>query len=75
MADAHPDGPPSLPITFVLRLGQAEPELSGVIELVRTGEKHRFEGAEALGSLIARMAALARAAMSEADPWPEGGPS
>jgi len=30
--------------------------LSGVVERVRTGEKERFQGVEALGAAIGRMA-------------------
>jgi hypothetical protein len=47
---------PSAPTTFVLRIAQVSPELRGVVELVRTGEKHRFSGAEALASLVSKMA-------------------
>jgi hypothetical protein len=45
------------PITFVVRVTVgASGRLSGIVERVRTGEKERFAGAEALGPLVARMA-------------------
>ncbi len=43
-------------VAFIVRVttGGRAP-LSGTIERVRTGEKHRFEGLEALAPLIAQM--------------------
>lgn len=53
-------------VTFVVRLsGTESEEWLGVVERVRTGEKHRFRSVDDLGALIARMA---RAADREADP-------
>ncbi|MFQ5897881.1 MAG: hypothetical protein ACE5JN_06500 [Candidatus Methylomirabilia bacterium] len=47
---------PSRPITFIVRISPGERgSLSGIAERVRTGERQRFHGAEALGPLIARM--------------------
>lgn len=44
------------PITFVLRVTvEAGGRMTGVVERVRTGQKERFEGAEALGPLVTRM--------------------
>jgi len=44
--------------TFVVRVSGHEPdELTGTVERVQTGEKHRFRGADALAGLIARLAA------------------
>jgi hypothetical protein len=34
---------------------EAEGRLSGIVERVRTGEKHRFQGLDTLGALIDRM--------------------
>jgi hypothetical protein len=43
-------------VTFVIRAARAaNGRLAGVIERVRTGEKHRFEDPEAIGRLIERM--------------------
>ena len=45
-------------MTFVIRLTVAEDgRLTGVVTRVRTGEKERFQGAESLPPIIARMAA------------------
>ena len=43
-------------ITFVVRVqpGDSDPVI-GIVERVKTGEKHRFHGAEAIGQLIAEM--------------------
>ena len=47
---------PRQPLTFIVRLTLDDGGvLSGVVERVRTGEKRRFQGAEALGHLIAQM--------------------
>jgi hypothetical protein len=44
-------------MTFIVRVTVAEDgALDGVVERPRTGEKHRFQGTEALGGLVARMA-------------------
>lgn len=49
-------------MTFVVRLSaDSTGRLRGVVERVRTGEKRRFDGLEALGPLIGRMAASERA--------------
>jgi len=43
-------------VTFVVKAARgADGRLTGVIERVRTGEKHRFEDPDAVGRLIARM--------------------
>lgn len=43
-------------ITFVVRAARGpDGRLAGVIERVRTGEKHRFEDPGAIGRLIERM--------------------
>jgi hypothetical protein len=43
-------------ITFIVRVRPGEPgQVSGIVERVRTGEKHRFHRAEAIGPLIAEM--------------------
>ena len=44
-------------VAFVVRVnpGVAGDRVSGIVERVKTGEKHRFEGAEAVGPLIVRM--------------------
>jgi hypothetical protein len=42
--------------TFVVRAALGpDGRLAGVVERVRTGEKHRFEDLSAIGSLIERM--------------------
>jgi hypothetical protein len=49
-------GPPQ--ITFIVRVSTDRTGvIAGVVERVRTGEKARFQGLEALGALIATMAA------------------
>ena len=49
-------------VTFVVRVScHADGAVSGVVERVKTGSKRRFEGCDALGSLVARMLADARA--------------
>jgi hypothetical protein len=53
--------------TFIVRLDESE-ALSGVVERVRTGEKHRFEGVEALGALIRDLAAKDRRGSEEVGP-------
>jgi hypothetical protein len=46
--------------TFIVRVTSADAgEVAGTVERVRTGERHRFCGADALTSLIARLAAPA----------------
>lgn len=43
-------------VAFVVRVTiGGKTALSGTIERVRTGEKHRFKGLDALGPLIAQM--------------------
>jgi len=43
-------------IAFVVRVLPAEADrVSGIVERVKTGEKRRFHGAEAIGRLIAEM--------------------
>ena len=43
-------------ITFVVRARVGDRgHVSGIVERVKTGEKHRFHGAEAIGPLIAEM--------------------
>lgn len=44
-------------VTLIVRLSvDAAGRLTGVVERVRTGEKQRFHGVEALGPLVERMA-------------------
>jgi hypothetical protein len=48
---------PAEPVSFIVRLTRDEDGgLSGVVERVRTGEKHRVHEVEAIGPLIARLA-------------------
>jgi hypothetical protein len=43
-------------VTFVVRAARdPDGRLTGVIERVRTGEKRRFEGPDAIGRLIEQM--------------------
>ena len=43
-------------ITFIVRVRFGERNrVSGIVERVKTGEKHRFDEAEAIGLLIADM--------------------
>jgi hypothetical protein len=43
-------------VTFVVRVARdPDGRLAGVVERVRTGEKHRFEDPGAIGHLIERM--------------------
>jgi hypothetical protein len=43
-------------VTFVVRLAQhADGRIVGIVERVRSGEKRRFRGVEAIGPLIAAM--------------------
>jgi hypothetical protein len=43
-------------VTFVVRAARGpDGRLAGIVERVRTGEKHRFEESGALGHLIERM--------------------
>jgi hypothetical protein len=43
-------------VTFVVRATRGpDGRLGGVVERVRSGEKHRFEGSRAIGELIERM--------------------
>jgi hypothetical protein len=45
-------------ITFIVRTSRdARGRLLGIVERVKTGEKERFTGADALGRLIERMVA------------------
>lgn len=44
------------PLTFIVRLFTDEAgRVIGIVERVRTGEKQRFEGVEAIGPIIARI--------------------
>lgn len=48
---------PHPPLTFVVRLILGDGGvLSGVVERVRSGEKQRFDGVQALAEIIAAMA-------------------
>ena len=50
--------PPRAVATFIVRATRAgDGRLTGTVERVRTGERQRFEGNEAIGVLIDRMAA------------------
>ena len=51
----------AMDVTLVVRVSVAGGELRGVVERVKTGEKERFVGMEALGGLIERMAQAATA--------------
>jgi hypothetical protein len=43
-------------VTFIVRLAiDRTGRISGVVERVKTGQKERFEGAPAIGEVIARM--------------------
>ena len=43
-------------MTFIVRVRPGEPgQVSGIVERLKTGEKHRFHGVEAIGPLIAEM--------------------
>ena len=43
-------------MTFIVRVSVDEAGgVTGIVEQVRTGQKKRFEGTEAIGPLIARM--------------------
>ena len=56
-------------MSFIVRVTRHDAGgLSGTVERVRTGEKHRFRGVEALSGVIAQMAA------KETEPAPSGGP-
>jgi hypothetical protein len=52
---------PAMDVTLVVRVSFAGGEMRGVVERVKTGEKERFVGVEALGGLIERMAQAAPA--------------
>ena len=48
---------PRPPIAFIVRVIAVESgRLTGTVERVRTGEKHHFEGIEAVSRLIEQMA-------------------
>jgi hypothetical protein len=59
--------PPRPATTFIVRVDESD-TLSGVVERVRTGEKHRFEGAQALGALITELAAKDRPPAEDSAP-------
>jgi hypothetical protein len=42
-------------LTFVVRITRAAPELSGVVERLKTGEREPFHTVDAIGQIIARM--------------------
>jgi hypothetical protein len=45
-------------LTFIVRVTLADGgEIAGTVERVRTGEKHRFTGVDALGTLIVQIVA------------------
>jgi len=47
-------------LTFIVRISPSrDGRLTGVVERVRTGEKHRFEGLDGLGAVLARAVATA----------------
>ena len=47
---------PQASMTFIVRVRPGEPgQVSGIVERLKTGEKHRFHGVEAIGPLIAEM--------------------
>jgi hypothetical protein len=47
-------------MAFIVRLSPArDGRLTGVVERVRTGEKHRFDGLDGLGAVLARAVAAA----------------
>ena len=53
-------------VTFVVRVRcNADGDVSGVVERVKTGSKQRFEGCDALGALVARMLADAHVEASK----------
>lgn len=63
--------PSHSPLTFVVRVSGDPDALRGTVERVRTGEKQRFQGAEELGVIVARMA---KAALPTAPSRELGGP-
>jgi hypothetical protein len=59
-------------VSFVVRVVITPAgDLAGVVERVRTGERHRFAGASELGRLIESLSAAARLDPSAGDPAPE----
>jgi len=43
-------------MTFIVRVTGAHPDrITGTVEQVRTGERHRFDGVEMVGALVARL--------------------
>jgi hypothetical protein len=47
---------PLRPQAFIVRITGTRAEgYAGIVERVRTGEKHRFQGLETLGGLIGRL--------------------
>ena len=68
-------------MTFIVRLSPANGgRLTGVVERVRTGEKHRFDGLDDLGAVLALAVAAAEPIVLEVasgrhlDPPPEAPP-
>lgn len=59
-------------MTFVVRVTVDEAgRMSGIVERVRTGEKERFEGVEAIGSLILRWSQFTAEQTSKGDYFDE----
>jgi hypothetical protein len=62
-------------MTFIVRLSPARgDQLTGVIERVRTGEKHRFDGLDGLGAVLARAVAAAEPRRGRVNPGPRPDP-
>ncbi len=58
-------------MTFIVRVSADEAgRVSGIVERVRTGEKERFYGVEAIAPIIARMVEKNNAARRAERPWP-----
>ncbi|HEV8437925.1 MAG TPA: hypothetical protein VGT40_07510 [Methylomirabilota bacterium] len=55
-------GTARMDLTFIVRVSRdRDGRLRGIVERVKTGEKHRFEHSEGIGGLIERMVAAAEA--------------
>jgi hypothetical protein len=49
------EGPATAWISFIVRVSAVPHELAGIVERVRTGEKHRFGNAEEMCRVIERI--------------------
>jgi hypothetical protein len=56
-------------MTFIVRVtGTHLDRITGHVEQVRTGERHRFDGVEMIGPLVARLMSEAGAARTPSGP-------